>query len=335
MNDTVTFFASGTNHSGEIRALSLVPGANVGVVAENVTDDCPLAKNELDRFALTGRKVFIDSGAFTEVKFTSSGPIVARPLTDDHWRNVFAVYANAALLHGANAYVVAPDKVGFQADSLDRLATYADEVRDLFALGATILVPIQKGELSMAECYRRSASILNAGEPDGGTEFTPAIPMKKDATSLSDLAAFVREIQPASIHLLGIAPDTVRGQKAIDVVRASSPATAISCDACLTRRWVGQSNGRGGKPRKLTAINGVHQQKLALDPDAAGDFEVHVRKALTLFLAASDYWTDLGLAEVPAYAAVNVPADCRNLEPAYAALAGALWGIERDAIQAA
>jgi len=328
--DEVTFFASGSNHSGEIRALALIPGAHVGVVAECVTDACPLARAELDRFALTGRRVFIDSGAFSEIKFGPTGPVVVKPLTDEHWLKVFGVYAEQALMHGSNCYVVAPDMVAFQAESLERLATYADDVRGIAALGATVLVPIQKGKLSMAEFYRQAFAILNAGDPDGGVEFRPAIPMKKDATSLADLAEFCRTIQPAAIHLLGIAPDTKQGRAAIQCVRDNAPACEISCDACLIKRWVGKSNGRKGQPRRLTELSDRHAAKLALDLEAVGPHEVHVRKVLSLFLAASSYWTDLGLAPVPEYASVDAPEDCQDLEPEYQAMAGALWGVPRS-----
>lgn len=324
--NNITFFASGSSHSGEIRALSLVPGANVGVVAADVAPERVLASAELERFAETGRKVFIDSGAFSEIKFGPAGPVVVKPLTDEHWEKVFAVYVEQAMIHGPNCFVVAPDKVAFQAESLERLAAYASRVREVHDLGATVLVPIQKGELSMADFYRRAAAILNDGDLFG-VEFVPSIPMKKDATSLEDLAEFCREINPSAIHLLGIAPDTKNGQAAIETVRENAPGCAISCDACLIKRWVGKSNGRGGQPRRVTALNDLHVEKLALDPEACGEHEVHVRKALTLFLAASSYWTDLGLADIPEYRALEVPDDCRDLEPAYLPLAGALWGV--------
>lgn len=311
----VTFFASGSNHSGEIRALSLVPGANVGVVAAGVDRNHAAAAAELDRFADSGRKVFIDSGAFSEIEFGPDGPRVVRPLTDEHWANVFAVYAERALVHGKDVYAVAPDMVGFQAESLERLAEYAEDVRNIRALGATVLVPVQKGVLPMAEFWETATGVL--GEDD----YVPAIPMKKDATSLADLAEFCRTVQPGAIHLLGVAPDSKRGQAAIATVQANAPGCEISCDACLIKRWV----GRGKQPRRLTALNDLHVSKLAADPP---EHEVHVRKALSLFLAASVYWTDNGLAPLPEYVAVNPPADCWNLEPAYLPLATALWGVE-------
>lgn len=323
--NNVTFFASGSNHSGEIRALSLVPGANIGVVASYVARETyPIAYDELERFVETGRKVFIDSGAFAEVKFPGGVPTIVKPLTDKHWRRCFRVYAEAALTHGANAYVVAPDCVAHQTESLERLTRYAEEMREIFDLGATILVPIQKGALTMAEFHARAGDILNAGVADGGVEFTPSIPMKKDATTLTELRAFVEAVRPASIHLLGLAPDTDKGEAAIATILEIVPNCRVSCDACLIMRWVGKTNGPGGGPRRFTAINDVHVQKLALDVEALNGCEIHVRKAISLFLAAQTFWTDLGLAGLPIYDE-NLHLPEMDLEPAYLGLAVAVF----------
>lgn len=331
MNNNVTFFASGSNHSGEIHALSLVPGANCGVVAEYVyAPKYPMARAELARFAQTGRKVFIDSGAFAEVKFNvperqgeNKGqlprpelpigcPFIVKPLTDKHWKKCFAVYADQALVHGANVFVVAPDCVAHQTESLERLTKYAAEMQHIKSLGATVLVPIQKGELSMGEFHKRASAIL-------GFDFRPSIPMKKDATKLNELAQFCRDVNPASIHLLGIAPDTEEGQAAIATVLNIAPGCDVSCDACLIKRWVGKANGKvdpetGVKqPRKLTQLNDTFTEVLALDEEGTGEIEVHVRKLMALFNAACGYWMDLGLTgeQVPTVQLPDdITADC-------------------------
>lgn len=348
----VTFFASGSNHSGEIRALSLIDGAHVGVVAGRVAPRrYPAAWAELERFVETGRKVFIDSGAFGEVTFPGGKPTITKPLSDADWREIFHVYAEAALTHGENAYVVAPDCVAHQTESLSRLAHYADEVRDIHGLGATILVPIQKGALSMAAFYDAARRLLNgaplAGETAegfyNGVDFTPSIPMKKDATTLGELQAFVEAVRPASIHLLGLAPDTDEGQAAIGTVLAIVPACRVSCDACLIMRWVGKSNGPGGGTRRLTSMNELHAAKLALDPEGLDDAwtidgkhkrglgrklnETHVRKLISFFLSARCFWTDLGLAEPTLPEHVDAPeGELEATEPYLLPLALAVWG---------
>lgn len=338
--DGVTFFASGSNHAGEIHALSLVDGANVGVVAAAVGKrKHPAAWSELVRFRSTGRKVFVDSGAFSEVAFNVppkksrkgvagdgalprpglplGAPFVKKPLDERYWRAVLRVYREIAEAHGPNAYVVAPDCVAHQAETLRRLELYADDVREVRALGATVLVPVQKapptvpGALTMAGFWARALDILGDGA------WVPAIPMKKDATRLSELYAFVQEVRPEAVHLLGVAPDTDKGREAIETVLAVVPDCRVSCDACLIMRWVGEKNGAGGGPRALTRHNHRFAEVLDIaDGDAEVDAnEVHLRKLASMFHAARDYWTGLGLAEITALAVElpeDVAADCRE-----------------------
>lgn len=354
IENRVTFFASGSNHSGEIRAVSLIDGGNVGVCADRVHPaKYAAAFDALERFVECGRRVFIDSGAFAEVTFPGGVPTITKPLGDAHWRLVFDVYARLAQVHREDCYVVAPDCVAHQPESLARLQRYVEEIRDVAAFDATILVPIQKGALSMPEFYRRAAWILNGASADadvvsalspdasaaecfafGGVDFTPAIPMKKDATTVAELASFVRDVRPSSIHLLGMAPDTEAGQEAIRTVLAIVPSCRISCDACLIMRWVGETNGRGGGPRRVTALNHLHAAKLAVDTDALGEIkwrkrnEVHVRKLLSFFLAANAFWTDNGLADIviPDRLALPDGFTLDGLEWAYLPLVVALYG---------
>jgi hypothetical protein len=319
----VTFFASGTNLAGEIRGLSLVPGANIGVVAGLVDErKYPVVDAELENFCGTGRKLFVDSGAFSEVEFPPDGPPqIVKPLTDSDWQSIFFVYRRLASSFYQNVYVVAPDCVGHEEESLYRLRRYAKDVVDVYELGATVLVPLQRGRRNLAQFYREAERIL-------GIPFTPSVPMKKNATTPEEVLAFVEEVRPESIHLLGLGVDTGVAQELIAAIQAIVPDCAISCDACLITRWVGK-----GPTRRLSAIDAVLRKKLGLDPEAYGEHEVHVRKALSLFLAAYNFWTDLGLARRPSYAGLRLPEGvnlARDLEPDLYGLAFALWGIEAD-----
>lgn len=367
--DRVTFFASGSNHSGEIRALSYVDGANVGVVADRtVSTGYPTAWAELVRFVNTGRKLFVDSGAFTEVKFNVPPkgqtrlprpalpfgvPFIDKPLDDiaarhptakkgarvkrGHWDTVFRMYREAAAVYGANAYVVAPDCVAHQPESLARLERYASDVGDVWRAGATVLLPVQKGELSMLEFWQRALRALRLD----AASIVPAIPMAKDATSYEDLLSFVAAVRPSRIHLLGIAPDAKDDKftAALKCIRAiMGDACAVSCDACLVMRWVGKANGPGGRPRRLTEQSDFWQEILTLDPEALGAtekerdlYETHVRKLYSMYQAASTYWTRLGLAEVSTHADVELPDDIAGdvrEEPWLAPLVRALYAQE-------
>jgi hypothetical protein len=333
--EDIVFFASGSNHSGEIRALSLVPGANVGVVAARIDPAGPAAVRassiELDRFSYeTGRSVFVDSGAFEEVTFPGGVPTISKPLSAAHWDRVFRVYENIALHAGPRAFLVAPDCVAHQAESLERLERYSERLEILYEMEATILVPVQKGELSMADFWGRAVDAI--GLP--GDELVPAIPMKKDATSLEDLRAFLLAVRPSAVHLLGIAPDTERGRAAIELVRSIVPSARISCDACLAKRLVGRTNGRNGGPRVYTELSDLFAAKLASTVEAKEDLaeiiadnEVHLRKALAFFFAVRRFWIDLGLAHEPLPAVLDLPGDvAAELEAVYLPLAVSVFG---------
>lgn len=314
----VTFFASGSNHAGEVRALSMIDGAHCGVVADKVKG----ATGE--GLATFPRSVFVDSGAFSEVEFPSGVPTIARPLTEKHWQMVFSVYRWTAERLGARAYLVAPDCVAHQQESIDRLSRYADEVREIASLGPTLLVPMQKGADSLSEYAAQVDAVLD------GVEWTPSFPMMKDATSLGDIRKFIKARRPAALHFLGCAPDGPRGG-AIRLAQRMSPACVVSADACLIKRWVGHSGGVDDGPRVITLLNMVHARKIRLTCQAHGielprNAEVRMRKCLTLFRAAQTYWVDNGLAEQSSRRLLtDVPDDLSSIDPVYADLVREIW----------
>jgi hypothetical protein len=65
------------------------------------------------------------------------------------------------------------------------------------------LIPMQNGELSPADFYRRAVQT-------SGLALVPAMPMKKAATDFDGVLAFAREIRPRRIHLLGMGYETRR-----------------------------------------------------------------------------------------------------------------------------
>lgn len=331
MSEQVVFFASGSNQSGEIRALRHVDGANVGVVAARVAAKSPATKRAWNELLLSPNAVFIDSGAFEEVSFPEGVPTVVKPLDDPkYWDMVFDVYAKAADAFVERAYLVAPDKVAFQADSLARLTKYADRVLDLWERGANILVPLQKGELSLAEYHAQAQALLD------GASFIPCLPMKKDATSHEEVLEYVAAVKPAALHLLGLGGDTKPAAKLIAGILELAPNCQVSCDSCLAKRWSGNTNGPqlpdgSPGPRKYTAWSKLHIEKLEATAAAYPDLqeviaanEVHLRKCLAFWLCAQDFWTSNGLHTNPwgefSFSA-ELPADCASLEAPYLPLA--------------
>lgn len=285
------YFVSGSNHVGEIRGL-MMSGNNVGVAAPHVTQ---AVENELSLYAGGLSKVFVDSGAFSEVTFGANGPVITSPITDSDWDDILALYARLADMgwRRHQLYLVAPDCVGFQDITLARLAKYADRIKALMASKVNIIVPVQKGALSMADFALKAIEILGTDNVVWG------VPSKKDATTVADIAAFVTAIQPNRIHLLGLGTKSKRWPEAVRAIRAACGETIIFSDSVRITAMVGRS---GKTPRKLTAATDKVQAegvcKNATEWKAAALFRVMMAEHDELLqAAAADGWVDAELVD--------------------------------------
>ena len=258
-----TYYASGSNDPGEIRGFAEL-GHPVGTVADQLLRH-PAAKAEI--LATGGHvPVFVDSGAFSEVKFTARGPVVVKPITPAQWQQRLALYRELAAAIGPALSVVAPDQVGFAAATLARLARYRHEVRAIAAHGARILVPLQ-GQDKVA--FWRQVQALDLAP---AAQLVPALPMKKNATSDREAVDFVARAQPHALHLLGLGAGNRRVQtRALDLgakkqrahslpvqLAAAVPGLTLSLDSNLIRANV----ERKARVRKLTAAQDAAREDL-------------------------------------------------------------------------
>lgn len=235
------YFASGSNHQGEIEGLALV-GMNVGVAAPELNEAAIGALEALPANVL----VFVDSGAFSEVVFDPA-PRIANRIEHGEWIERLALYERLARRLGSQLYPVAPDCVAHQEESLARLERYAGEVRRLRDLGANVIVPIQKGALSMAAFDQRACELL------GFDDFVRGVPMKKDATRIDELVGLLRERpQARRVHLLGIGPKSARWDDVVAALDDVRPGLDFSADSVLLKSLIGKDNGPGGGPRAFT-----------------------------------------------------------------------------------
>lgn len=242
-------FASGINHAGEVRGMAMSArhvGITFGEIRAGLLD-------ELEIFSGPGclLELFVDSGAFSEVAFdpATCRLEIAREITHGGWLERFELYTWAGRCFGPRVRVVAPDCVGDQDRTLARLDRYAANVAAVAATRAQIIVPVQKGALPMSVMFRRACAILNLREmPIAG------VPMKKDATSLADLAELVESLPwfGARLHLLGLGPESPKFAEAIATIRRIRPNAAITSDSVTVRRLVSRTNGPKRGPRAIT-----------------------------------------------------------------------------------
>lgn len=250
-------FASGCNMPGELRGLAL-SGRHFGITLSDIRRGL---LEELELYTHGMQRVFVDSGAFSEVDFPEDAPpVVVRPIADATWIERLELAYRIARTFRRRALIVAPDRVGCQATTLERLERYAMHVAAIASTGAQIIVPVQKGAMPMSAMYREACEHL-------GLRIAPiaGVPMKKDATALADLEELVASLPwfDCRIHLLGLGPKSKyrRFEKAVALIRRIRPNAVITSDSTqAVRGEVGRKNGRAdvagevpGGPRRLTA----------------------------------------------------------------------------------
>lgn len=207
-----SYFASGSNKAGEIRGFT-ESGVNVGVAADEVYGTTQDQKNRRKALkevegkkSLSGEliKVFIDSGAFGEVSFDPRTKTFKDKdkITHQDWLKIFKLYNEIGNALGKQAYIVAPDKVGDQAESFRRIKKYLPllESRDV-----NIIVPIPPVG-KMINYDRQVRQFF-------GSDFIRGIPtvQTKGGATPSQIKEYVEDLyadrsvsKPVRIHLLGM-----------------------------------------------------------------------------------------------------------------------------------
>jgi hypothetical protein len=222
----VTVFASGANEARELCGFALA-GVSVGVAVSLIREE---AIRELLR---SKGRVFADSGAFSEVEFGPDGMTVVAPISTLEWHRRIAIYKRLAAALGSKVSVVAPDRVADQHTTLARLSCYRNEMAEIAALGAEVLIPVQNGDLSPVEFYRKAVETAQL-------DLVPAMPMKKAASSFEDVLAFVKEVRPRRLHLLGMGYERESAKKLVAALQTFAPELEISMDSNRLRAVTGK-----------------------------------------------------------------------------------------------
>lgn len=234
-------FSSGANRPAEIHALAC-SGPDIGVAVQAMS--VPGIEAMLF-YRGTGTRFFVDSGAFSEVDRDNPLRIVA-PISAAEWEKRLALYDLLAEELNDQAYLVAPDCVAHQDETLERLHTYKVRIRSWLDWGANVIVPVQRGTLSPVDFAHRVCADLGVGVDD----VLWGLPMKKSATSPEAVVAFCKRLQPARIHLLGKGPTAEGWAELLTAIHAASPRTQVFSDSVQVRRLV----GRHPKTRKATGV---------------------------------------------------------------------------------
>jgi hypothetical protein len=194
-------------------------GVPVGVVAGKLTSAAMFLT--IPRYLDRGGKCFCDSGAFSS--FLSGEPM--------HWADILQRYDSLALMTETprNLYVVAPDKVGDQDETLRLLAAWAVRVRRLIAQGCKVIVPIQCGRLSGQALIDMVAGILQT------RQFIVGIPSNRAAMPIDEC----RKLRHSAFHILGRVQADVEQRARIQSLRRGNPAAAVTADANWMRSQLG------------------------------------------------------------------------------------------------
>ena len=320
------YFCSGLNRPAEVRGVAAAgfgPGITCTCAGERLLTAVEQAVAE------HGCHVFVDSGAFSEVAFGPAGVAVVAPIEHADWLKRLKTYRRLARSCGPHAHLVAPDMVGHQTETLQRLRRYRHELADIVAAGMEtggggkprMLIPLQRGALSMQAFAKKALAASGLVRHEDAVVW--AIPAKKAATTAQAVRAFAATCRPdAAFHLLGLGHASRGFSDYVRVILEHCPRATITCDSVRISAMVGRAEeaARGEPPRLLTReqdrlreahpdISGadVREQSLCnvLGDEAAG-LMLHAGW-LDIDAAAQDARAALELAKVRAGGSVRCP----------------------------
>lgn len=232
-------FRSGMSRSKDFWAAADA-GAAIGVVAGELSIGAIM--HGVARFMRKGGELFIDSGAFAELK-TGVVPDFDKVLS------IYESISDDADLYQfsrANLYIVAPDKVGDQLVTLERIAQHGARIRALIHAGCMVIVPIQRGTIPAAEMLDQVADIL------GTRLFVAGIPSNKAALSIAECATLNHD----RFHILGRVQMNQDQAARLHALTTHCAHPHITADANWLRGRIGEITQRGAIERKERAVDG-------------------------------------------------------------------------------
>jgi hypothetical protein len=228
-------FRSGMSSASDLRG-GIDAGVPIGVVASKLSTQAKILA--LPRYLDLGGAVFIDSGAFSEM---GTG-------VEPDWNTILGTYESVSDLCNdrSRLFVVAPDKVGDQASTLERLNAHLARVLNLIHAGCRVIVPLQTGALPVAEMLDRVIDML------GTSDFVVGIPSNKEALSISDCESLCHH----AYHILGrVQMDDDQAMR-ISGLRKECPDAVITADANWLRSRLKQVQSRTEQVKNWRIMSG-------------------------------------------------------------------------------
>jgi len=236
----ITIYRSGSGSVSDLHGYML-SGVPVGLPCVRVSKGklvylSEKVEYEMIQYARAGYRVFIDSGAFSVFQHNLQNDALLQLDFDA----IFERYFRYSVVGNTSIAMVMPDVIGNQKATLDLQARYKEKIRTLIEKGIDVIIPIQKGELNPAQCWKAVKDIA------GSNNVRVAIPSNKEAFSAVDLVELLCvEDPPQRLHLLGLTHANRKFSEKIGKILEYAPNVDISCDGNRLRAML-------GKTRKVT-----------------------------------------------------------------------------------
>lgn len=216
-------FRSGMSRRNDMDA-AIAARVPFGAVATELTTAQKLFA--IPKYLKSGGAVFIDSGAFTSFRTGES-------IDFDSVLGVYEIIAEMGNDGDANMsglYVVSPDVVGDQLETLCLIDRYRTRLLSLVDAGCNLIVPLQRGSIPAAEMLSRVTSIL------GTDVFVAGIPSNAEAMSVEECAT----LKHHRFHVLGRVQMNAEQVARFAALRHLQPQAEITADANWMRSRIDQ-----------------------------------------------------------------------------------------------
>lgn len=249
-------YASGMSRPGDFKA-ALAAGGGVGVEINE------LSKNMMELVSQAiadGHEIFVDSGAFRA--FMAAQRNIEKDLALDDVMNFDEVMDKYKVLLDKvvdkvglgdmrinNLMFVMPDVVGDQAATMDMIGFNMGRIQDFTDYGATVIIPMQRGELSQREAFEQIHEAMD------DAPWVPGIPSNAAALSDSEFRNMLSgDYKPSRLHILGAAKESSLFDR-MNVIREmyQDSEITVTADANLIRSQIDELKGKN-RSKEITRI---------------------------------------------------------------------------------